>query len=84
MFEIFMAGFLQFLFQMSRTFSTRLISRDHIIGTMLMTFVIQALWLVTTAIGVKAVFEVNWYIISSYMFGGLVGAYFAMKITLKK
>ena len=82
-FEIFMAGFLQFLFQMSRTFSTRLISRDHMFGTMIMTFVIQALWLITTAIGVKAVFEVDWYVISSYMIGGLIGAYLAMKVQFK-
>ncbi len=84
MIEIISAGVLQLLFQLSRTFSTRLISRDHMFGTMVMTFIIQALWLITTAIGVKAVFEINWYIISSYMFGGLVGAYIAMKVTLKK
>lgn len=82
--EILGAGVLQFLFQLSRTFSTRLISKEHMLGTMIMTFIIQVLWLVTTAIGVKAVFDIDWWTISSYMIGGLFGAYIAMRVDIKE
>jgi len=73
---------LQLFFQLSRTLGTRLSARENLLGTMIMTFVIQSLWLITTAIGVKAVFEMNWYDISGYMIGGLVGNYIAMRMKI--
>ena len=84
MIELFIAGFFQFLFQLSRTVSTRLIAKDNIPGTLFMTSIIQALWLLTTAIGVEAYMNEDWYIIAAYMLGGLLGAYVAMKIKLSK
>lgn len=74
----------QLLFQLSRVLSTRFISKDHIFETLVMTFIVQALWLITTAMGVKAVFDWNWYSISSYMIGGLIGSYIAMNYNMKK
>ena len=74
----------QLAFQLSRTLGTRVISKDHMGWTLVMTVIIQALWLVTTAMGVHAVFEMNWPQITAYMIGGVVGAYLAMKIDFHK
>ena len=46
---------------------------------MINTTILQALWLVTTYIGVTSVMNDNWYVISSYMLGGIVGAYLAIR-----
>ncbi len=73
----------QLLFQLSRTLGNRYIAKDHVLETIAMTAIIQALWLITTAMGVKAVFDWNWYSISSYMIGGVIGSYIAMKYTIK-
>ena len=49
-----------------------------------MTQIVQALWLLTTALGVHAAFEMDWWMITGYMVGGGIGAYMAMKITWHK
>ena len=74
----------QLAFQLSRTLGTRVISKDHIGWTLIMTLIIQALWLVTTAMGVHAVFEMDWLQITAYMTGGVAGAYLAMKMDFHK
>ena len=74
----------QLAFQLARTFATRVVAKDHLIWTMVMTAIVQALWLLTTAMGVHAAFEMDIPQITAYMIGGLVGAYIAMKINFHK
>jgi len=75
---------LQLAFQLTRTLGTRVISKDHLTLTIITTIIIQALWLVTTAMGVHAAFELDTAQIVAYMLGGTMGAYIAMKIKFLK
>ena len=74
----------QLLFQLARVYSTRVISKDHVVITLVMTFFVQILWLITTAMGVHAAFEMDIPQITAYMIGGLLGTYMAMRITWHK
>ena len=73
---------IQLLFSCTRTLSTRYVVRDKVIHTAIITLIIQSLWLVSTSMGVKAVFEMNYIVISSYLVGGLIGSIIAMKIKI--
>ena len=75
---------LQLLFQLTRIFGTRVIAKEHLMLTMIMTAIIQVLWLATTAMGVQAVIEMDVAMITAYMIGGLLGTYMAMKVDLEK
>lgn len=75
---------LQLLFQLTRIFGTRVIAKEHVMLTMIMTAIIQVLWLLTTAMGVHAVLEMDIGMITAYMTGGLLGTYWAMKIDFDK
>lgn len=81
MIEIFI---LQLLFQLFRVLGTRYVVNGNIVATTVVTIVIQALWLLTTAIGVSAVMDTNWYDITGYMLGGVVGNIIAMKYNIKE
>jgi hypothetical protein len=39
----------------------------------LLTFLIQLSWLVSSAIGIKALLDYNWVIVIAYLLGGVVG-----------
>lgn len=81
--EILWIGVTQLLFQLTRVLSTRHIANGSIVATLIMTGCVQALWLATTALGVKAVFDSNWYAVSTYMLSGLIGSYIAMRVIIK-
>lgn len=71
---------IQLLFQLTRTLGTRVIAKEHIVLTMIVTAMIQVLWLSTTAMGVHAVLNADLSMLTGYMLGGLLGTYIAMKI----
>ena len=82
--EVLWIGITQLLFQLSRVLSTRHIANGSILATMIMTAIVQVLWLATTALGVKAVLDDNWYSVTTYMVSGLLGSYIAMNIKIKE
>ena len=74
----------QLLFQLSRTYGQRVVSRDDVISSVLASTVIQALWLITTAMGVKSVNDMDVPGITAYMIGGVLGVYLSFKIPVKE
>lgn len=74
----------QLLFQLSRTYGQRVVSRDDVISSVLASTVIQALWLITTAMGVKSVNDMDVPGITAYMIGGVFGVYLSFKIPVKE
>lgn len=64
---------LQLGFQFFRVLSTRTIIAKHVTYTLLNTVAIQALWLITTYYGVIAMMNTDWWLISGYMVGGVLG-----------
>ena len=79
--EIFI---LQMLFQLARTYGQRVVSRDNVTYSLIAAFVIQLLWLVTTALGVKYATDRDWLGITGYMLGGILGVYLSFKIPTGK
>ncbi len=70
----------QFAMVFFKHINIRVIMTGHILKTVLMTFLIQATWLVSTAIGIKAVWTGDVMIIIAYLLSGMLGAYFNFKI----
>ena len=75
---------LQLLFQLFRVLSTRFVVNGSILATSVTTLILQALWLITTAIGVQAVVSTDWKTIAGYMIGGVIGNVIAMKYNIKE
>lgn len=84
MIEILSIFFLQVFFQLVKVLSIRHTANQNMFWTLTLTLILQGLWLITSALGIKAVFESNWHAIISYIIGGVLGAYLAMKITIRK
>ena len=74
----------QLLFQLARTYNQRVVSRDNVTSSVIASFFIQALWLITTALGVKSFNESDPIGITSYMIGGILGVYLSFKVPIKE
>ncbi len=66
---------LQLLFQFSRSLGTRYLAKDNMHAAAAWGFAIQVLWLITTWLGVKAMDDMDYSMISAYLTGGVVGIY---------
>lgn len=74
--------FAQLIFQFLRSLGTRYMSNEHVVMSLVLGFWIQVFWLITTAIGVVATVNYDWWTISAYMIGGLIGTYLNFKIKM--
>lgn len=72
----------QFAFIFFKYLNIRVIAKEHIFKSVFMTFLIQSTWLVSTAIGVKAVWDAEAVIIIAYLFSGMLGSYLSFKVTV--
>ena len=68
----------QFAFQYLRVSNTIKIVDGNKLQVVLYSQAIQALWIVSSAIGIQAIFESNILVITAYMIGGGTGTYFGM------
>jgi hypothetical protein len=74
----------QLLFQLSRTYGQRVVSRDNVTSSVIVSTVVSSLWLITTYLGVKSLEDMNIPCIASYMVGGTLGTYLSFKIPIKE
>lgn len=70
----------QFAMVFFKHINIRVVMTGHATKTVFMTFLIQATWLVSTAIGVKAVWAGDVMMVIAYLLSGMLGAYFNFKI----
>jgi hypothetical protein len=68
---------LQMGFQLSRVTGTRFTADNRKWPSVFMTLVIQLIWLLGTALGVKAVLDGDIVLVFAYIIGGMVGTYLA-------
>lgn len=60
--------------------TVRTVVANQIMKSMFFTFAIQASWLISSAIGIKAYLEGNYVIVAAYLLGGVVGTWLNFKI----
>jgi hypothetical protein len=58
----------------------RVIVAKQVVKSMLYTFFIQASWLVSSAIGINAMVQGDWVVVTFYLLGGVFGTYLNFKI----
>jgi hypothetical protein len=74
--------FAQFALVFFKHINVRVIIKKKIAKSVFMTFLIQSTWLISTAIGVQAVWNGNIIMIIAYLISGMLGAYFNFKIKI--
>lgn len=72
----------QFALVFFKHLNVRIIVAEHVFKSVFMTLAIQATWLVSTAIGVKAVWDGDVLVVIAYLLSGMLGAYFNFKIKI--
>ncbi len=72
----------QFAFIFFKYLNIRIIAKAHVFKSVFMTFLIQSTWLISTAIGVKAIWDAEVVIIIAYLLSGMLGSYFSFKVSV--
>jgi hypothetical protein len=58
----------------------RTIVKHRIYVSMLITFMTQVAWLVSSALGINAFLNDNWLIVGVYLLSGVIGTYLNFKV----
>ena len=69
----------QLLFSLLRNLGNRALIKENVILSVVLTGVIQILWLVSTFLGVQGMMSFNIPLIILYLLGGMLGTYFNFK-----
>jgi hypothetical protein len=69
----------QFAFVFFRTLNVKYTAQDQLLGAMITGLMINALWITTTAFGLKAYMHNNYLMAAAYLFGGQIGIYYGMR-----
>jgi len=69
------------VFQSSRTYNSRAIAREDTFTVVWSSFVVKLSWMISTAIGVKSVFEGDLWLAATYLISGVLGDYIGMRLT---
>ena len=69
------------IFQASRTYNARAIAREDTFTVVWSSFVVKLSWMISTAIGIKSVFEGDLWLASTYLVTGILGDFIGMKLT---
>lgn len=72
----------QLIFSFSRLLNVRYTTRDKVLMTILTGVIIKMSWLVGAAIGIKSVYNLDWFMISAYLISGIIGELIAFRIKL--
>ena len=73
-----------FLFSISRTYSTRVISEGKIRQVVISSVIVKGLWLISTSLAVKSVLSLDLLPTMLYLISGVYGDYIAMKFKTDK
>ena len=79
-FQIMLVSLSQMLLVFFKHINIRVIVARQVVRTMFYTFLIQAAWLVSSAIGINALLEHNYVVVGFYLGSGVLGAYLNFKI----
>jgi hypothetical protein len=68
------------IFQASRTYNTRAIAREDSFTVIWSSFVVKLSWMISTAIGIKSIFEGDLWLAGTYLITGVIGDFIGMKL----
>lgn len=69
------------IFQASRTYNTRAIAKEDSMWKIIWTsLVVKLSWIVSTSIGIKSIFDGDFWLATTYIITGVIGDYLGMKI----
>lgn len=74
----------QFFLIFSRVLNVRLIMTNAKWKSVFTGFIIQVSWLISSALGVVAVIDSNYWVIVAYFVGGAVGTYLSLCLKIEK
>jgi hypothetical protein len=60
--------------------NVRVIVKEQVMRSMFYTFLIQSSWLISSAIGIKALLEGNYIVVVFYLAAGVLGTYLNFRI----
>lgn len=73
----------QITFSFSRTLNVRYTAKENIFMTMLTGVFIKLTWLISSAIGIKSILELDYLTAIIYVASGMLGDYLSFKIKVK-
>ena len=68
------------IFQASRTYNTRAIAKEDALTVLWSSFIVKLSWMVSTAIGIKSIFEGDLLLAGTYLITGIIGDFIGMKL----
>jgi hypothetical protein len=69
------------IFQSSRTYNSRAIAREDTFTVVWSSLVVKLSWMISTAIGIKSVFDGDLWLAATYLLTGVLGDYIGMRLT---
>lgn len=69
------------IFQASRTYNARAIAREDTFTVVWSSLVVKTSWMISTAIGIKSVFDGDLWLAGTYLLTGVLGDYIGMRLT---
>ena len=69
------------IFQSSRTYNARAIAREDTLTVVWSSLVVKLSWMISSAIGIKSVFEGDLGLATTYLISGVLGDYIGMRLT---
>ena len=64
--------------------NVRLIAGGHVLPAVSVTALIQASWLVSSALGIRGFLERDYLLVVVYVLAGMIGSYLNFKINIKE
>ena len=68
------------IFQASRTYNTRAIAKEDVLTVLWSSFIVKLSWMISTAIGIKSIFEGDLWLAGTYLVTGIIGDFIGMKL----
>jgi hypothetical protein len=72
----------QLLLVFLKHLNVRVIVAQHKYYSAFLTLLIQLSWLVSSTIGIKALLDYNWVIVTAYLLGGVIGNQINFKVNV--
>ena len=81
--QILLVLFSQLFLTASKTVHIKNIADNSILSAVVSSTTTQVMWLISSALGINAVLEGEWIILTAYVLGGILGVFIVLKFKQK-